>query len=175
MQKIHWIHDLFQHMEWADAYVWESVFKLETLETDPRLDELLYHIHSVQHVFLQVWENQPVIVAEPSGFPHLTAISQWGHEYYQKLSSYLNEVDEAALEKPSIVPWAAQVEKYLGRPAHPTTLADTMIQVTTHTAYHRGQINALLRKLNVQPPLVDYIAWIWAGKPEASWPEAVSN
>jgi hypothetical protein len=26
-----------------------------------------------------------------------------------------------------------------------------------------------LRELEVEPPLTDYIAWVWTGRPEADW------
>jgi uncharacterized damage-inducible protein DinB len=51
-----------------------------------------------------------------------------------------------------------------------TTVAETMLQVTFHSAYHRGQVSARLREVGVEPPLVDYIAWIWFGRPDAPWP-----
>lgn len=48
-------------------------------------------------------------------------------------------------------------------------LGETMIQVAMHSQYHRGQINTRLRELGAEPPLVDYIAWIWFGRPDAAW------
>jgi uncharacterized damage-inducible protein DinB len=172
MQKLNWIRDLFRHMEWADAIVWQPILKLEPHGEDRRLLELLYHSHSVQHAFLQVWHGVPLDVPKPAAFPDLNTILRWAREYHEKVPLYLDRVDDAALEQPMIVPWTVLVEKRLGRPAQPTTLAETMLQVTTHAAYHRGQINAQLRKLNVEPPMTDFIAWIWAGKPQADWPEA---
>jgi uncharacterized damage-inducible protein DinB len=49
------------------------------------------------------------------------------------------------------------------------TLAETMLQVASHSTYHRGQVNARLRELAGEPPLVDYIAWIWFGRPAPEW------
>ncbi len=34
---------------------------------------------------------------------------------------------------------------------------DIMQQVLTHSNYHRGQINLLIKKLNFDPPKIDYI------------------
>jgi uncharacterized damage-inducible protein DinB len=39
-----------------------------------------------------------------------------------------------------------------------------------HTVYHRGQVNARVRALGGEPPLVDYIAWLWLGRPAPEWP-----
>jgi hypothetical protein len=32
-----------------------------------------------------------------------------------------------------------------------------------------GQVNVRLRELGCEPPLVDFIAWIWLGQPSADW------
>jgi uncharacterized damage-inducible protein DinB len=57
-----------------------------------------------------------------------------------------------------------------GREPVPTTMRETMLQVAMHSTYHRGQVNARLRELGAEPPLTDYIAWLWMGKPAAEWP-----
>jgi len=41
--------------------------------------------------------------------------------------------------------------------------------VALHSLYHRGQVNARLREVGGTPPLVDYIAWLWFGRPAAEW------
>jgi len=48
-------------------------------------------------------------------------------------------------------------------------LAKTAFQVTGHSTCHRGQVNTRLRELGAYPPLVDYIAWLWLGRPAADW------
>jgi uncharacterized damage-inducible protein DinB len=65
------------------------------------------------------------------------------------------------------LPWSSMVEKRLGRPPGITTIGETALQVALHSTYHRGQVNARLRELGGEPPLVDYIAWLWQGKPSA--------
>jgi uncharacterized damage-inducible protein DinB len=59
----------------------------------------------------------------------------------------------------------------LEREIETPTLGETMLQVPSHTTSPRGQINADLRRLGGEPPLVDFIAWVWFGKPEPVWPE----
>jgi uncharacterized damage-inducible protein DinB len=68
------------------------------------------------------------------------------------------------------LPWAGMVEQALGHPPGMTTMGETVLQVALHTLYHRGQVNMRLRELGGTPPLVDYIAWLWFGRPGASWP-----
>src|SRR5437773_1363713 len=65
--------------------------------------------------------------------------------------------------------WADQLAVRLGRPPSPVTLAQTMLQVTSHSSHHRGQVNVRLRELGCEPPLIDFITWLWLGKPSADW------
>jgi uncharacterized damage-inducible protein DinB len=72
------------------------------------------------------------------------------------------------------MPWVRSFEAQLGRTLSTPTLAETIFQVTSHSTYHRGQVNARLREVGGEPPLVDYIAWIWFGRPEPSWTPAAT-
>lgn len=75
------------------------------------------------------------------------------------------------------MPWVAEYEAFLGRRFETPTLGETALQVPSHTTYHRGQVNVRLRELGAEPPLVDFIAWIWFGKPAPNWsrPTAASS
>jgi len=83
--------------------------------------------------------------------------------------TYLNTLDEASLSQPMPLPWAAMIEKQFGRPPEDTSIGETALQVALHSTYHRGQVNARLRELGAEAPLVDYIAWLWQGRPAAEW------
>ena len=54
-------------------------------------------------------------------------------------------------------------------PKKAQAIAESMLQVALHSQYHRGQINARLRALGGEPPRVDYIIWLWLGRPPADW------
>jgi uncharacterized damage-inducible protein DinB len=72
------------------------------------------------------------------------------------------------------MPWARTLEARIGRSVTMPTLGETIQQVASHSTYHRGQINARLRDVGGEPPLVDYIAWIWFGRPAPEWSPAPS-
>ena len=74
---------------------------------------------------------------------------------------------------PLPVAWASMVERALGRAPETTTAGETVLQVALHSLYHRGQINARLREVGGEPPLVDYIAWVWLGRPAPGWPNGL--
>jgi uncharacterized damage-inducible protein DinB len=65
-------------------------------------------------------------------------------------------------------PWSAQVLKRLGS-AGPATVGESILQLVLHTTYHRGQVSGRLREAGGEPPLTDFIAWIWMQRPRPDW------
>lgn len=161
--------DLYRHMEWADATVWRVVLDSSSGQGDGFLRERLHHIHLVQRAFFNVWKQLPMQFPELSSFADLAALSAWGSENYPQIAEFIEAVDQARLDDIVVLPWAQRLTERFGSPAE-TRLGETLLQVPMHSQYHRGQVNIRLRELGAEPPLVDYIAWIWLGRPEAGWP-----
>jgi len=162
------IRELLEHMEWADASIWKTVLSLEAAGQDRRLFELLYHLHAVQWVYLQIWRSQPLRVPEPADLPDLEAVAAWARPYYAEATLFARATNRTDLSQAVVVPWAEEVAKRFG-PAPPATLAETLLQVVMHSTYHRGQVAARVRELGGEPPLTDLIAWLWKGRPGAEW------
>jgi uncharacterized damage-inducible protein DinB len=163
------IADLFRHMEWADATVWNAVLQHEECEADATLRDRLVHIHGVQRAFFSIWTGSAIDYPDARAFPSLGALCRWGREYHAAAAPFVTE-ETRDLQAIVVLPWAEQVVARFGT-IHDTTLAETMIQVTSHSTYHRGQVNARLRELGAVPPLVDYIGWIWLNRPAPAWPD----
>jgi uncharacterized damage-inducible protein DinB len=94
---------------------------------------------------------------------------RWGHEYYAEVFAHLENLTEEEVSKTMQLPWAEIVEHELGRKPASISFAETMLQVPLHSHYHRGQVNARLRAVGGEPPRVDYIVWVWLGRPAADW------
>ena len=163
------LRELYLHMEWADATVWKSVSSFRGAGIDERLLDRLLHIHAVQRAFLDVWTNRPPVLPEADEFSSFSALQAWARPYYGEVLRFLETLDSSRLQQPLTLPWLEEFERRLGRRLDTPTLAETAFQVASHSTYHRGQVNTRLRELGVEPPLVDYIAWVWFGKPAAEW------
>lgn len=167
------LRQLIRHMEWADAEVWRAVLAHEAAGSDPRLRELLTHLHLVQRLFLVVWQKQTLDPSRPQPqFATALDLRNWAQTYYADAHRFLDELDEPALNDDVSMPWVKSFEAQLGRTLSTPTLGETIFQVTSHSTYHRGQVNARLREVGGSPPLVDYIAWIWFGRPAPDWSPA---
>lgn len=169
MPHLTFIRPLYEHMEWADSLVWEKVFATPAAMDDQKLRTLLHHIHMVQRAFLTIWRSDEFKYHELSEPRDLQALAVWCREGHAAIRSYLDDVDATTLDAELKMPWADRLVADLGRSAAPTTLGETMLQVPMHSLYHRGQVNARLRELGGEPPLVDYIAWLWLGRPAPAW------
>jgi uncharacterized damage-inducible protein DinB len=163
------LRDLYRHMEWADAAVWRAALAHPPAARDARLRNLILHLHTVQRAFLLVWTQEELTFPDDGQFPDIGSIREWTYPVYARATRFLDSVTAAALERPVVMPWAAQLATRLGRTPDDPTLAETIFQVTSHSTYHRGQVNARLRELGAEPPLVDFIAWVWFGRPEPDW------
>jgi uncharacterized damage-inducible protein DinB len=164
------VDDLTRHMEWADATVWQAVLAHDGARGDQRLRDLLVHLHMVQRFFLLVWRGESILPLQSfSTFDALVDLQQRAASYYPDLRSFQGSLDEAALTRRVTMPFVAEEEKRLGMTFQPPTLAETIVQVTSHSTYHRGQVNARLREVGGAPPLVDYIAWLYFGRPAPDW------
>jgi uncharacterized damage-inducible protein DinB len=170
MMTLDALTELLRHMEWADAAVWRALLAHPAAGRDQRIRDLVLHVHGVQRAFLQIWTS-----TGPLAFPTLEAaelvdIQAWAAAYYVDLAAAVTGFDEAALLRSIEMPGLGEYEASLGRRFDKPTLAETMFQVASHSTYHRGQVNARLREIGGEPPLVDYIAWIWFGRPAPDWP-----
>ena len=161
--------DMLRQMEWADAVVWRAVLAHPPAAEDPKIRELLFHTAVVQHAYLTLWKREPVSIPEPGDFPDPIALRDWARSSYESSIAFIAGAAEATLAAPFEAPWAAPITEVLGRPPAGASIAESVAQVTSHSAYHRGQINARLRMHGASPPLVDFIAWVWSGKPAPEW------
>jgi len=157
---------LLGHAEWAEALVWQSVLALPKEDTE--LQAKLYHLHMVQWAYLHIWRGESVKPRELGSFATPLSLCAWAREYYLELPSYLAGLSDADLGREVRFPWADRLVQRFGR-ARPATWAESALQVAMHSGYHRGQVALRLRELGAEPPLTDFIAWVWMDRPVADW------
>ncbi len=160
--------NLLLHMEWADALVWSALLRVPALARDKGMRERLYHFHYTQRAYLQLLQGITPEKVEFDRFPDLQSIGGWVRQFYRELSGYRNALDEAKLRQNVTFPWAGLLVERLGG-AGPATAGESILQMALHTAHHRGQVVSRLREAGGEPPLVDFIAWVWMMRPAPQW------
>lgn len=163
MNLISILAELFHHMHWADALIWNSALKNSSAATDQTIRKRLHHIHLCQHAWLRIWLGQSVDPHEGESFD-LTSLACWAREYHNGVAQYLASVEEPDM---CVELTVAGMEKELTQPH----LWESFLQITTHSTYHRGQVSARLRDIGGEPPQTDYITWVVQGRPKAEWPD----
>lgn len=167
-RNLNGLQQLLDHMEWADSVVWTSLLELQAAHSDEHVKACSHHAHQVQWAYLQLWRDEELSIPELATFEDFPDIYQWCRRYYDQLPVYLGRLDSGELEREITFPWADELVKQWGR-AHSVTLAESILQITSHSTYHRGQVNRRLRELGAEPPLVDFVVWIWMGRPAPEW------
>ena len=160
---------LCAHMEWADALMWKSVLASPLAPTSLDLRERIHHIHMVQHAYLQIWRKEPLRIAELATFDGLSAINTWARAFYGSARATIDAMSQEDLDGIVVFPWSEALVARFGT-VHTATCAQTILQVASHSTYHRGQVAIQVRQLGGEPALTDLIVWIWLGMPAAEWP-----
>ena len=152
-------------MLWADNEVWKVVLSSETASKDENIKKLLLHYHVTQFAFYKVWTGQPFSLPRNEEFPDIKSVEHYKNKSNIQLVEYFKGINNLKLDEELNIPWSKYFSKIGGKAPEPSTLLDSILQVVMHSTYHRAQVNKRLRELEVEPPLVDYIVWLWAGQP----------
>ncbi|MFK7843816.1 MAG: DinB family protein [Rhodothermales bacterium] len=163
------LSDLYRHMEWADATMWKALQATPAVLEDESLKERLFHIHFTQYSFLTVWRGDEFKFMKSDAFESLDDIYTWMRGNYATLHKYIATLEDEKLSEPMEMPWAKYFGRQLGREVKTTTLGETLMQVCSHSVHHRGQVNMQIRAHGGEPPLIDYIVWLWSDRPGAEW------
>jgi uncharacterized damage-inducible protein DinB len=169
MDSLTLLADMFRHMAWADAMVLSTITGKPEAGSDVFILAKLRHLHMVQKVFLDVLNNVPF---DPKVADDLDAdaLAVFAREVHAGLMRCLESLSQERLDRVIELPWSAIASEKPGFRVADHSVADALVQVPEHSAYHRGQVCTRLRELGIDPPMTDYIAWIWRHKPEPSWP-----
>jgi uncharacterized damage-inducible protein DinB len=162
------LRDLFEHMRWADATVWRAVHACGPALADREIAEKLFHMHHVHRAFVRTWTGRDY-EKFTGAIPPLSETEALGREMHAVLAAHLPSLTPESLDERFVLPWSKGMASRLGRDASPTTRGETLLQLAMHGTYHRGQVNMRLRQLGGEPPTVDYIVWLWQGRPKAEW------
>ena len=167
MKKSESLYQYLQHMKWADAEVWKKVLTLSAFEPDNRIKKLLHHIHEVQYAYYFLWIDKPLKIAKLEDFANYQNIIEWGINFQKLLDDFIDSQESNDLDRIIEIPWSKHLERKLGKKIAPVNFQETVMQVTTHSTYHRAQINTRFRELGVEPTSIDFILWVWLNKPKA--------
>lgn len=148
---------LFDHLEWADRKVLESLHSAHHLPA--KALELYAHVLGAEHVWLARIRGEPATLAV---WPLLTIdeCDKIAGDNSASFKRLVSELTPTAIEKQITYRNSAGA-------SFTSTLEDILVHVALHGSYHRGQIAASLRAAGDTPVPTDYIAFT-RGSPAAT-------
>ncbi len=155
------LKDLVGHLRWADAVAWHALGKHPAVFEAADVPERLDHSAMTALYFAKLLRGD-AITAPPQGVPPVDEIRAKTRRAGEELAAWLATATEADLARRITVPW-------FHNPPCEISAADALLQAVLHTQHHRAQTMTRLKQLGGEAKNVDYIIWLWRGKPEARW------
>ncbi|MGD0547880.1 MAG: DinB family protein [Terracidiphilus sp.] len=149
---------MFAHNYWARdrqsqtcTALTEEQFLRPLGNSFPSVRDTLVHLLAVEWLWLERWRGRsPRVLLFPEDFPTLAVICERWHTVEQEMKEYLAALPEEALEQPmTCIGTRGNTWSY--------ALWRMMVHLLEHQTYHRGQVTALLRQLELEPPKVDFL------------------
>ena len=158
------IRDLYGHQIWADAEHFRAIGAHPAGRDDNAIRDRLHHIAIVQRAFLwAVGDRQEAFTfTKPDDFPSFDALKRYACEHHDRLTPVITSLSDTRLAESIAIPW-------FNDPPLSLTIAEALTQGALHSHYHRGQNATRLREIGGEPPMTDYIYWLWKGRPQADW------
>ncbi len=143
--------ELLQKLIETDALATQRV--RETLRAnDTEATELLSHILASKRVWLARLSGGDTTGMSPFDEWNLAECESIAGEVDAGWRSYMAKLRDSDLSR-SFTYTNKQGQSFT------SSIGDILLQVATHSAHHRGQINRLIRQAGGTPPLVDYIVF----------------
>ena len=146
---------LFAHMQWADDQVYARCHDAHAEVEVAHLTEavrLYAHIVAVERLWFLRLQKQDSSVQKVWPTMSLDACAKLSHENVAAYAAYLDKMSESDLATP--IPYKTSA----GDP-FTNTASDILLQVALHGVHHRGQIATTLRRVGIEPPVLDYIRY----------------
>lgn len=142
--------DLFEYNLWANQRLLTTI-SMNKLKDDKILS-LLSHLVSAQIIWLHRVEGLPTSPFPPWEVYNLREIESMIDESNARWKKFLDNYKVDTLEE--IIHY-----KNFQKKDFENRLLDIIAHVINHSTHHRGQINLLLREMDIEPPQLDYILY----------------
>jgi uncharacterized damage-inducible protein DinB len=155
------LRDLMAHAEWANAVFFHTWGKSPARDHE-EMRQRVGHVVGVQDGFLAVVRGQPFGFPPDGPRPSFEDLKSRARASHAGLRTYADSLDAATLANKVRIPWFPE-------PPCVISVAEALVQAAMHTQHHRGQLMTRLKDFGGEPKNVDWIIWLWKGRPQARW------
>jgi uncharacterized damage-inducible protein DinB len=156
------IRNLIRYEEWADAHFLQAWEQTPDAASDKEMLQRWAHVVTVQNAFFNILKGKEVTFSREDEFPPVSQLKIRTQSNHSQLKSLIQDYSSEDLEQRVFIPWL---------PDRQTTLTrfEALIQIVMHTQHHRAQNMTKLQTHGGKPGVIDWIMWVFKGKPEAKW------
>jgi uncharacterized damage-inducible protein DinB len=158
---IDYLRDLMHYTEWANAVFFHQWAKSPDRDQE-EMRQRVGHVIGVQDGFLAVLRGDAPGRPPDGPPPSFETLHTRAIESHAKLRAFTAGLDSEGLGRQVQIPWFPD-------PPCRITVGQALVQVAMHTQHHRGQLMTRLKDHGGEPKNVDWIIWLWKGKPSARW------
>ena len=155
------LRDLTAHAEWANAVFFRTWGKSAARDHE-EMRRRVAHVLGVQEGFLAILRGEPAGGPPDGPPPSFDELKAWADRCHAGLRGLVGALDAEGLARTVQIPWFPD-------PPCVITVAEALVQVAMHAQHHRGQLMTRLKDHGGEPLNVDWIIWLWKGKPQGRW------
>jgi uncharacterized damage-inducible protein DinB len=156
------IRNLIRYQEWADAHFLQAWEETPDARSDKEMLQRWEHVTAVQNAFYNVLKGNEVKFSRYDEFPPISELKERSESIHDQLKQLLQEYNSEDLDQRVMIPWIPD-------PAVTLTRMEAFTQIIMHTQHHRAQNMTKLQTHGGKPGVIDWIMWVFKGKPEAKW------
>ena len=146
-------------MAWAHAFHWREVLEHPAARRNKALHARLHHLHLAQSFYAQFLLGRDPFLTEPRNFRTAKDLARYARKAHEQIDQAWRQPGAPRRDDP-VAPPRAAVRAHARRGVPPGGLSLT---------HHRGQNALHMRRLKLEPETVDYVLWVWKGRPAADW------
>ena len=158
---IEYVRDLLAHCEWANAVFFHAWDKSPARDYE-EMRRRVGHLVGVQAGFLAVLRGDTPGGPKDGPPPEFDALKARAQASHAGLRELAIDLDLVGLSRTVRIPWFPD-------PPCVIRVDEALVQVAMHSQHHRGQLMTRLKDFGGEPKNVDWIIWLWKGRPQARW------
>ena len=155
------LRELLAHAEWANGVFFHAWAKSPARDQE-EIRRRVRHLVGVQAGFLMVLRGEQPSVPHDGPPPSFDELKQRAQRSHAGLRDFVTALDAAGAARTVQIPWFPD-------PPCVIRVEEALVQVAMHSQHHRGQLMTRLKDFGGESKDVDWIIWLWKGKPQARW------
>jgi uncharacterized damage-inducible protein DinB len=121
---------------------------------DEIIRKRIHHIYQAQKAFLLICQKKVLDRQLLAEIQNMSVLKNKIEANHKEAVEFIKNISDEQLKGMVNIPWFKD-------PPMNITVEQALMQAAMHSQHHRGQNATRMRELGIEPPLTDYIVWLW--------------